>query len=212
MGKSDPHVFHFYEKFIDLKVTYDEVAFFGQPHENSFSEKIKSSKRSFYDLSLENWEINTFPYSAKSKFDLIVCTRCAYFSKNPKKVLESFSKLLKPGGKVLIDWGLGDHWRFEDYKVGWVKNKEHEYAYSNENYLWSTIWDDSFQNHPAYLGFCRAVEEKGYTDVKKAIFEEVPTVIPLEEIDFFDKCNFDILALWPQDPQLYFVFLFEVKK
>ena len=41
---------------------------------------------------------------------------------------------------LLADWGLGDHWRYEDFKVGWVKGEEHESFYSDNNFLWSFVF------------------------------------------------------------------------
>ena len=73
----------------------------------------------FYDLQLNNWEINSFPYDVKERFDLIACTRCPYFSKYPTEMLSEFRRLLKPGGVILIDWAVGDHWRFDEFAVGW---------------------------------------------------------------------------------------------
>ena len=76
MGKSDPYVFRFYAQQLNKK-GYENVAFFGQPGQNIFSNFINADKEYFYDLSLDNWEINTFPYNIDTleKFDLIVCTR-----------------------------------------------------------------------------------------------------------------------------------------
>ena len=113
MGRSNPHVFNFYLSFLENKV-YDSVGFFGQDGENDFSRAIPSKNKYFYDLSLKNWNINVFPYPKSRKFDLIVCTKCAYFSKSPDKTVSEFSDMLNPGGKILIDWGLGDHWRFKN--------------------------------------------------------------------------------------------------
>ena len=119
MGKSDPYLLRYYLSFLEDKC-YDVVGYFGQACDNFISKNIRSKESFFYDLSLKNWNINTFPYKVNKKFDLIVCTRCAYFSKEPIKMLLEFKSMLNPGGTILIDWGLGDHWRFDMFKVGWV--------------------------------------------------------------------------------------------
>ena len=152
MGRSDPYLKKFYMSMVEGE-EYETIGLFGQAEDNFISSALKSSKRYFYDMSLKNWNINAFPYNVEEKFDLIVCTRCAYFSKNPGKMLEEFFQMLNPGGTILIDWALGDHWRFEDYKVGWIKNSEQEYAYGEDNLLWSTAWHNSFLENSEYKFF-----------------------------------------------------------
>lgn len=207
MGKSDPYVFNFYLNNFPIQRVYDEAAFFGQAKDSGFTSLINCRNKNFYDLSMKNWNINIFPYKIEKdkKFDLIVCTRCAYFSKNPKKMIESFSKILKEEGILFIDWGLGDHWRFEDYTVGWKKGEQHEWAYEKDNFLWSSIWDESFLKNNQVELFSTNIKKLGYNSLPEAIREEVPKTISLEEIK---NCNFsvenkDFLFLWPDKPQLY---------
>ena len=176
---------------------YETIGLFGQAEDNFISSELKSSKRYFYDMSLKNWNINAFPYNVEEKFDLIVCTRCAYFSKNPEKMLEEFFQMLNPGGTILIDWALGDHWRFEDYKVGWIKNNEQEYAYGEDNLLWSTAWHDSFLENGEYKFFENWVKRYGYEDVKTVIKDEVPVILNLSE---YEHVEFGIKSLWPKRP------------
>lgn len=204
MGKSDPIVFDFYSRNLNLNNSYNEVGFFGQVSENNFTRKIKSKSRNFYDIQLGNWNINSFPYEIDKKFDLIVCTRCAYFSKNPEKTINLFLKMLTSDGVLFIDWGIGDHWRFEDYKVGWVKNGEQEYAYEKANYLWSSVWHKKFYNHPALIDFSNNILKFNYTDVYNAITDEIPNVLNLNTLTE-SKINieYDMLSLWPEKPQLY---------
>jgi len=206
MGKSDPYVFSFYNDLLNksdfINSPEKKIGFFGFEKENIFSMQFASTKKKFFDIKLKNWDINFFPYNITGeKFDLIVCTRVAYFCKSVIKMIEEFKKSLNPGGKILIDWGYGDHWRFKDYKIGWVKNNEHESAYFKENMLWSGFWDESLLKDLNYLKFCKWVQKKGYLDVKKAIFEETPHILFAKDI----KSNFTLstLALWEEDPQLY---------
>lgn len=204
MGKSDPFMFSVYKNAIEDR-TYDCVGFFGNSKENDFTKSIKSNKRLFFDLELGNWDINSFPYKSSEKFDLIVCTRCAYFSSDPKKTIDEFYNLLLPGGILLIDWGLGDHWRFENYKIGWRKDGEHEYHYSDTNFLWSCVWDDGFLSHPEFIKFSTWVKKFGYNDVKSAIFEEVPNVIDMSYIGSKFRTLCGLICLWEESPQLYVV-------
>ena len=199
MGRSDPYLKSFYMSMLEGE-EYETIGLFGQAEDNFVSSEIKSSKRYFYDMSLKNWNINAFPYNVEEKFDLIVCTRCAYFSNNPEKMLEEFSQMLNPRGTILIDWALGDHWRFEDYKVGWIKNNEQEYAYGQDNFLWSTVWHDSFLENDEYKFFENWVKRYGYEDVRTAIKDEVPVILNLSE---YENAEFGIKALWPKRPQLY---------
>ena len=226
MGKSDPMVYDIYYKSLNdicggnlANIEFKNIGFFGQAKDNDFTAKIKSENRKFYDLTLKNWNINSFPYNIEEKFDLIVCTRCAYFCKDPKKLFAEFNEVLLPGGKILIDWGLGDHWRFENYKVGWVKDKEQEWAYEEGNYLWSTVWHKIFENDPNVLLFKELIENHGYNveklsnvnpenTLQKIIEKEVPSVMMLNELNesqVFKNINCCITTLWADSPQLYIV-------
>ena len=209
MGKSDPYLLNFYTSMLENNKEYNRVGFFGQSGENFISKSIRSKNRKFYDLSLGNWDINKFPYKVDAKFDLIVCTRCAYFCKNPEEMLINFSKMLTVDGKILVDWGLGDHWRFKNYKIGWVKDGEQEWAYKENNFLWSTIWHKSFEKHPAYIKFENEVKKLGYCNVKESIIQEVPEILLLEKIKF-KNCKYNIMTLWSDNPQIYFCILVEI--
>ena len=143
MGKSDPYIYDAYLKTVGPSREYDRVGFFGFSSENQLTRCFRSSDRFFYDISLENWNINDPIYEIEERFDLIVCTRCAYFCKDPELMMSNFHNLLKDNGEILIDWGLGDHWRYDSYKIGWKKNGEHESFYSSDNYLWSCLWNEN---------------------------------------------------------------------
>ena len=145
------------------------------------------------------------------KYDTIVCTRCAYFGKDLNDFFTRCYNNLTNNGEIFIDFGLGDHWRFKNYKIGWVKNGEHEHAYKDNNFLWSTVWDESFLEDEQYKLFEERVKSFKYNNVKQAIFNEVPTVLELKEIE--DKFNIStsLLALWTDSPQLY-ILLKGIKK
>jgi SAM-dependent methyltransferase len=126
---------------------------------------------------------------------------------------ENFRKFLKPGGKLLIDWGLGDHWRFENYKVGWVKDGEHEWAYEEDNFLWSYIWDDEYEFiNTEVIKFKDRIKKLGYdgNNLKDIIKNEVPVIFIAHPGSFGEK-NMKIshLALWEDLPQLYTCLLLE---
>jgi len=206
MGKSDPHVFNFYFRNIDLSKKYKSVGFFGQACDNSLTSLIKADKKTFFDLSIGNWNVNKFPYQSE-KFDLIVCTRCAYFCKTPVDMMQNFYDCLEAGGNLFVDWGLGDHWRFDEYRVGWKSNGDHEWAYQKNNFLWSCLWEKQFMTVENVLNFAQQIEKFGYDDLHNAVLNEVPSIITLEEICSlgFEIERFDTLYLWPDAPQLYFL-------
>ena len=205
MGKSDPYVFGFYKSMLPDRF-YESVALLGNQKDNSFTASIKCQEKDFYDLGLDNWNINDENWKINKKYDLVVSTRCPYFSKDPKAFIEKCLSMLKPGGTALLDWGLGDHWRFDNYKIGWVKDGEHEYAYEEDNFLWSTIWHDSFTQHPEYQDFQNNIKKLGYENVETAMREEVPAILDLKDLANINL-RANILSLWPESPQLYICIL-----
>ncbi len=205
MGKTDPYIFNAYLNILGND-SYQDVGYFGFSGPNNLTKSINSDNQSYYDLSLKNWEINTFPYTVNKKFDLIVCTRVAYFSKYPVEMMKYFFDLLKPNGRILIDWGLGDHWRFDNYKVGWVKGGEQEWAYQKDNFLWSCLWDDSFEKIESAQVFLKNIEKFGYNDsLSKNVKAEVPVLLSLSDIDKFYEGKIQIVTFWEDKPQLYII-------
>ena len=192
MGRSDPHIFNFYNQNIKPS---GSTALLGFTNNKWFDGDL-------YDLQLGNWNINS-EWELSKKYDTIICLRCAYFSKDPEDFIVRCYNSLNDGGKLYVDWGLGDHWRFKDYKIGWVKNKKQEYSYHEDNYLWSTVWDDSFINNPEYNKFEQRVSKLNYTDVKKAIHKEVPSLCQIKSIKKYFNLSYNMLALWNDMPQLY---------
>ena len=206
LGKSDPYIHKAYLDTIGDQREYESIGFYGFSKNTPFTDSFISNDKNFYDLSLENWNINNHPYEDSKKFDLIVCTRCAYFSKNPEKMIDNFYDLLKDDGKILIDWGLGDHWRYEKYKIGWVKDGEHESFYDEENYLWSCLWDDMLIQHPHFRKFEKGVTKLGYPDARASIYDEVPSILSLAFVhNLFDNIKINMVSLWEESPQLYII-------
>ena len=211
MGRSDTYVFNNYMQVLSnakFKTKPESIGFFGYVGENNFTSNINVEKRYFYDLQLKNWNINIFPYNIKEKFDIIICTRCAYFCKEPIKMMKEFYNMLKSDGYILIDWGLGDHWRFDNYKVGWVKDNEHEWAYEKDNFLWSTVWFRNFIKSKEVNNFLRNIKKFGYDydehSLGDLIKKEVPEIIyfsDLYDLNFKD-IKFSIYDLWEDKPQL----------
>ena len=200
MGRSDPYVLNFYNKTIKAK---GPTALLGFSNNNFYDGDL-------YDLKLNNWNINS-EWTLDKKYNTIICTRCAYFAEDPWDFIERCYEHLNINGTLYVDWGLGDHWRFENYKIGWVKNGEQEYAYQDDNYLWSTVWDERFKSNDQYKLFSKNVEKFGYNDVKKAITKEVPRVMKLDFVRLFFDCEYNILSLWKDKPQLY-ILLKAIKK
>ena len=213
MGKSDPYVFRYYLETLYKTINQNKIkniencAFFGFSKSNTLTNAINFKNKKYFDLELCNWNINDYPYQVNEKFDLIICTRVAYFCKQPKKLLSEFYKILNDEGIILIDWGMGDHWRFKEFKIGWVKNNEHEYAYHDDNFLWSGFYDKKImKNCPHYIKFLECCKsKKGYKDPQVSIIKEFPKLIELED---FETCGYQILNienlfLWPDNPQLY---------
>ena len=192
MGRSDPHIHSFYKNYIKPQ---GEVALLGFTNNNWFNGDL-------YDLQLNNWNIND-QWKLKKKYDTIISLRCPYFAKDPEDFIKRCYDNLNDGGFLYTDWGLGDHWRFDDYKVGWVKDGKQEYAYKDDNFLWSSVWDDSFLEDEQYKLFCTKVTKFSYKDIKKAIFQEVPKILELNVIKKYFDMTYNISTLWSDKPQLY---------
>lgn len=199
MGRSDPIVFPWYTSMLD-SLEYSSVAFLGFAHENAFTSTLSAPVRHFYDRGLGNWEINS-GWQLKQSYDLIVSTRCPYFARRPDEFVNRCREHLIDGGRALIDWGLGDHWRFSSFKVGWVRDGEHEHAYADDNFLWSCFWNDDVSRHPVTQEFWKNVRGKfGYNEdesVDDVVRREVPVLVD------YGCLRIECMFLWPESPQLY---------
>tara|TARA_Y100000310_G_scaffold345124_1_gene461998 strand:+ start:1700 stop:2359 length:660 start_codon:yes stop_codon:yes gene_type:complete len=210
MGKSDQHVFRFYYRQLP-RTSYNSAAFLGLSNYNAFTNAITSPQKDLYDLQLGNWDIND-DWKLKQKYDFIICTRCAYFVKDTSTFIKKCFEFLNPGGVLLVDWGFGDHWRFDNFKVGWIRNNEHEFAmYNNQKcHLYSGVWDKRFEQHNEFKKFTQNILNKNYYNDLDNFFEivnnEVPHVTTATDILKLctnSKCTYDLLSLWPDAPQLY---------
>ncbi len=204
MGKSDTIIFQEYKQ-LTKDLSPKSVCFLGFNGENEFTRTfVNTTIRDFYDLSLNNWNIND-DWTLNKKYDLIICTRCPYFSKQPSIFIEKVKNSLNENGHALIDWGLGDHWRFKNYKVGWVRNNEHEFAYRNDNFLYSCLWKDEFVHNDEVKLFISHLKNRfDYSenfDLNQIIKDEVPSIVDYS----FKKIKFKFL--WPDSPQLYIITL-----
>lgn len=202
MGRSNSILMPLYEKFIPRS---DPTAMLGYD-KNVFNLK----NADLYDKNLGNWEINS-RWELKRRYQSIISTRCPYFSKDPHDFIRQCYDNLNPRGEIFLDWAYGDHWRFPVYKIGWVKNEEHEFCYGDTNFLWSGVWDESFKNHPHFQLFSKRVEKFGYMDVEKAIKQETPKLLEMEYISNYFDIQYDLYTLWEDLPQLY-IFIKGVKK
>lgn len=207
MGKSDDLIFPEYSKILSGLPRPKSVAFLGSKEDSRFTSTITADTRHFYDLQLGNWNINS-DWKLTQKYDLIVCTRCAYFSKNPDLFIEKCKNYLTFEGHALVDWGLGDHWRFPKYKVGWLRDGEHEFAYDKKNYLHSCYWSDDLEFHPEVVNFWNQVKSNsfGYSSniqtLSSVVRQEIPALVVY-------KCKKTAIKwLWKDRPQLYILTLF----
>ena len=212
MGKSDAIILPAYTSFI-LKnagrLTFDSVAFLGFPGENAFTLSVRSNVRHFYDIQLGNWNINS-EWVLQRKYDLIISTRCPYFAENPSSLLQRCLDHLNPGGLVCLDFGLGDHWRFPDFRVGWVRDGFQEFADygGRRNLLWSCFWNDAVcQTEQAQSFFDDVKKFPTYRDANSLndiVTLEVPSILA----DASRLRAMETIKLWPDAPQLYIITLF----
>lgn len=201
MGRSDAVLEKYYNALVRPQ---GETALLGFTNNKWFGGDL-------YDLQLKNWNIND-DWNLEKKYDTIISLRCPYFAKDPEAFIERCHNHLNDDGKVYLEWGFGDHWRFENYKIGWFKDAEHEYAYGPDNYLWSGVWDDTFLSDSHFKAFEERVKRRfGYSDVKGAIYQETPKVLELNAFKKYFNLSYNILTLWEDMPQLY-ILVHGVKK
>lgn len=204
MGRSDAFIFNEYAALL-RDVRPKSVAFLGFRGENAFTRSIDADTRDFYDLYLNGWNIND-DWKLEKQYDLIVCTRCPYFACDPTAFIAKCRDHLTSDGHAFIDWGVGAHWKDFSFKVGWVRNGEHEWAYDVGNKLYSCMWRDEFAENAEAIEFWKHVAGNfGYESTAKlndVIRAEVPKIIDYECVDVRLK------FLWPDNPQLYIMTLF----
>ena len=203
MGKTNGRLFPIYrQRAIDLGITEeDKVAAFGFTKQPEWLD----NKCDLFDEQLGNWEINSMFPQGEDIYDAVVCTRVAYFAKDPLKLVGQLHKLLKPGGKLLIDWGLGDHWRYAEFKIGWNHHGMQEEAYGYR--LYSAIWDKTLNSDPEVQAFLKYSQKFGYpegTSMTDVLEIEVDRWRDVSEfLPMFSDYQITAHSFWPDAPQLY---------
>lgn len=182
MGNSDKITIPFFKRNIE---PVGKVALLGFSNNNIFDGDL-------YDITLGNWDINK-NWNLKGKYDTIICTRCSYFCKNLESFFEQSFDSLNEGGHLYVDCGLGDHYRFKNYKVGWLKDGEHEWGHFEGNYLWSTMWSEKFESNPQYARFEKLINKYNYINLKDSIFKECPNVFNIDLQNKFNLIYYDVL-------------------
>jgi len=168
-----------------------------------FSSKIdKNYLHKFLNIGSPKFDSKIDQNLVRKKYDLIVCTRCAYFCKQPNQFIIKCKQHLTETGNAFVDWGLGDHWRFENFKVGWIRDGEHEKAYFDNNFLYSCFWSKDLEEDSEVKKFWKAVKLNNFNysnnnTLSEVIEEEVPVVVE------YPTKLIKTLFLWPESPQLY---------
>ena len=106
MGRTNPIIYPFYDHFIKPS---GSTALLGFTENDLFAGDL-------YDLQLNNWDINS-NWKFEKKYDTIISLRCPYFAEDPKAFIKKCYENLNEDGKLYVDWGLGDHWRFNNNKI-----------------------------------------------------------------------------------------------
>lgn len=199
MGKSNAYLNPIYKKKFPKKYP---IALLGFQNIPTFIENKEDID--LYDLELKNWDINA-DWKLNRKYKSIICTRCLYFCKDPIIFFQKCKEYLLEDGEIFVDFGLGHHWtKFKNFKVGWVKDEEHEWEYNKNNYLWSTIWDNSFLENNQVKLFQERIKKFGYDNLNIAVKDEVPIIINKNDLNkLFKNVEIDFLSLWGNMPQLY---------
>lgn len=188
MGNSDSEIIPWYKQNI---VPVGDTALIGFANHNVFEGDC-------YDLYINGWDINQnngrFVLAPNKLYDTVISTRCPCFCRWPKRFIKTCHSYLRMGGGLYIDYSWGSYTSEINSKkilfmIGFVKDGYCCSAHFEGNWVWSTIWDDSLMQDDGVKTFMHDAKEKyGYNNVKDAIFNEVPCVLPLDYIKmFFDN-------------------------
>lgn len=213
MGKSDQILFPWYAQSLDEScgLDFSSIALLGFSKENDFTKQIRSPTRDLFDLTLNDWDINDESWNITSEsYDLVVCTRCAYFAREPLNAIKESLRILKPGGSIFFDWGLGDHWRSIEFKIGWTDNQDdHDFTVIDGSiqYLWSCFWDKDMEREPEARQFFEWCPVKYLKrSLSSVVLEEVPSIMTSSDLK---PSYVRLKALWPDSPQLYVITVFK---
>lgn len=208
MGKSDPFVFNWYRQ--QLPATAGAIAFLGFPGPNEFTDTFSAPIKHYFDL-VKGWDINSTWNILPGAYDLVICTRCACFSSDPAEFVKKALAITKKGGIFFADWGLGDHWRFPTFKVGWTRAGERERVQygTHTSMLCSCFWDDSLEQDSNVKAFRQAIGRFGYDynlTVGDIVRQEVPAILRMNSQG---PARISTMFLWPEAPQLYISTLYQ---
>ena len=95
MGRSNGYIIPFYHEHIKPE---GKTALLGFSENSIFEGDL-------YDLSLGNWNIND-DWHLNKKYDTIICTRCAYFAKDPQGFILKCMNHLKKKWNTLCRLGV----------------------------------------------------------------------------------------------------------
>lgn len=213
MGRSNEYVFPWYVNRLPNR-QYQRVAALGATGPDAFTRTIDCESIDFFDLTLNNWKINddVWPEQLRDgRYDLVICTRCPYFAEDPVAFLKKCREATT-NGTIFLDWGLGDHWRQQPFKIGWRRDGYHEEVTYGEHIsrLYSTAWRSDLDRHDATLRFMHACGKVDpyYVDkrVSRIIKNEVPAIL---DLDVVKPTIIDLLMLWPEQPQLNILTVFD---
>lgn len=222
-----PQYINFFQSNIEENNEIKNIAFLGFQEDNIVTEFIKScctklKNADYYDLCLNGWDIND-DWKLKRKYDLIVCLRTAYFSKDPLLFLKKCHKSLNKGGNLFVDWGLGDHWRYKHFVVGWYhpntgEREKAPYLDGEKSYLYSCFWDKLFERDPyTQWFFHHSSQHYGY-DISKSFDTVLDEEIGSERIINIEKYtrnfvlrNIRLFAINTMRPQIY-IMLYGIKR
>ena len=198
MGKTDAHLFPHYKRLFQKKG--DVVAIAGGTVRPPWLEDCPAYE--LYDREIDGWSISNPVLN--TEYDNIICTRVAYFSDRPLHTIKTLAEHLKPGGQLLIDWGVGDHWRFRPYSVGWVRGQVHEWAYQEGNLLWSAYYDTDMEYQHQFKA---NIKQHGYEgQLIEHLRAECPELVlksEIEALDIFEPFEATHIDFWQDYPQLY---------
>lgn len=192
MGQSDQIIIPWYKQRIKPE---GRTALLGFTNEHMFSGDC-------YDKEKRNWEINS-AWGLPVSYDTIVCLRTTYFSADPQDFIKRCHASLASGGRLYMDSGYGEHWRFPDFHIGWKYGDTHQYAYGEDNKLWSGLWDDSFMRNSQVQKFVDQIRQHGYSNLKEAIYKEVPKVLELSFVKRYFEVEWHALCTVKPHLQLY---------
>ena len=209
MGRSNQYVFPWYARHLPQR-RYENACVLGARGSDQFIAGIDAGHIEYHDITLDGWSIDD-DWNPTTTYDLIVCTRCAYFVKDPAAFVRRCRMNTHRSGRVFIDWGLGDHWRKVPYLVGWrdPARSIHESVEfesptgKHVSYLWSCFWDRQLELRPEAIAFRHDIRMCGYDDdvtLTQIIEQEVPVVL---DAAIQIPLDVQLLALWPKAPQLY---------